>query len=261
MVEDIGADISSRISASGVAEDQQSELLALLQNYQRDFHALVEQNERIGRLTREMFDAAARITPLVENNLAEATATMARQSAAIANEAEARARWSLIIAAIAPLLGLLLGLVITARIVRPVRRMVGLLDQLTREAPRERLETDPAGRDEINDMAIALNTLADHRARFADWWRSSMQAAIACRDLSETESGDERMRAALEMHKAFGAKLARLDVERERMLEEATRLEIIAEQQTGDARGRASAKTLRSVAGSLRALAHMIEAS
>jgi methyl-accepting chemotaxis protein len=260
MVDGIAADIAARIADSAVAGDQKSELLALLDNYRRDFNALVTQNERIGELTEEMFQAAARITPLVEANLAEATATMAQQSAAIADDSARRARWSLLVAAVTPVLGLLLALVITALIVRPVRRMVGLLDQLTREVPRERLDADPAGRDEINDMAIALNTLADHRARFSDWWRSSMQAATACRDLSETDSDDERIQAALEMRKAFGGKLAQLQGECGRMLEEAARLDAIAERERGNARGRANAHELRSIAGRLRTLARMLEA-
>ncbi|NBD95985.1 MAG: hypothetical protein GVY11_05865 [Gammaproteobacteria bacterium] len=259
MVDAIADDITARIQASAIADEQQAALLSLLDDYRRDFHALVDQNERIARLSEEMFQAAARITPLVEDNLAEATATMSAQSAAIARDAAQRAQWSLVIAAVTPLLGLVLALIITARIVRPVRRMVGLLDQLTREVPRERLDADPAGRDEINAMALALNTLADHRARFAEWWRSSMQAATACRDLSESASDDERIEAALEMRRAFGAKLAQLDGERERLLDEAARLESIAARESRNARGRAKAEELQSIAGDLRTLARMVE--
>jgi methyl-accepting chemotaxis protein len=163
------------------------------------------------------------------------------------------------VAAIAPVLGFVLALVITSRIVRPVQRMVGLLDQLTHEVPRERLDTDPAGRDEINAMAIALNTLADHRARFSEWWRSSMQAAVACRDMSEADSDDERVEAALELRKAASAKLAQLDGERDRMLDEAARLDAIAASQSHNARGRARANELQRIAGNLRTLVRMVE--
>jgi methyl-accepting chemotaxis protein len=259
MVDAIADDIATRISSSAVAADQKAGLMALLDNYRRDFHALVAQNNRIGQLTAEMYQAAARITPLVESNLADATATMAQKSAEIAESSAKRARWSLLVAAIAPVLGFVLALVITSRIVRPVQRMVGLLDQLTHEVPRERLDTDPAGRDEINAMAIALNTLADHRARFSEWWRSSMQAAVACRDMSEADSDDERVEAALELRKAASAKLAQLDGERDRMLDEAARLDAIAASQSHNARGRARANELQRIAGNLRTLVRMVE--
>jgi len=259
MVDAIADDIAARISASAVAADEKATLTALLENYRDDFHALVEQNDRIARLTAQMYDAAARITPLVEENLTEATATMAQQSADIAASSAERARWSLIVAGIAPVLGLLLALFITSRIVRPVHHMVELMDRLTREAPRERLDTDPAGRDEINAMAIALNTLADHRARFAEWWRSSMQAAIACRDLNEVDSEDERIEAAMELRKAISAKLSQLEGERDRMLDEAARLDTLATDQPDNGRGRATAQALRDMAANLRNLVHMVD--
>lgn len=259
MVDAIADDIAARISASAVAADEKTTLMALLDNYRDDFHALVEQNDRITRLTAQMYDAAARITPLVEENLTEATATMAQRSADIAASSAERARWSLIVAGIAPVLGFLLALFITSRIVRPVHHMVELMDQLTRAVPRERLDTDPAGRDEINSMAIALNTLADHRARFAEWWRSSMQAAIACRDLNEVDSEDERIEAAMELRKAISAKLSQLEGERDRMLTEAARLDMLATDQPDNGRGRATAQALRDMAANLRNLVHMVD--
>jgi methyl-accepting chemotaxis protein len=259
MVDAIADDIAARVAASSVAADQQAALVALLDNYRRDFHALVDQNDRIARLTSEMYEDAARINPLVEGNLAEASATMAQKTAEIADSSAQRSRWSLLVAGIAPLLGLLLAIVITSRIVRPVQRMVGLLDRLTREVPRERLDTDPTGRDEINAMAIALNTLADHRARFSEWWRSSMQAAVACRDLGDMTDADERIEAALELRKAASARLAQLDAERARMLDEAGRLETLATRQPRGARGRAGAVELRGIAGNLRTFARLIQ--
>lgn len=258
MVDAIAEAIADRVAASAVAVDQRRELTALLEGYRRDFHALVEQDARIAQLTDAMYQAAARITPLVETNLANVTAAMADRSAAIAENATQRARWSLIVAGIAPLLGLLLAILITARIVRPVRRMVGLLDQLTREVPRERLDTDASGRDEINAMAIALNTLADHRARFSEWWRSTMQAAIACRDLSNSDDGDARIDAALELRKAAMARLGQLEHEHQRMLEQAARLDALADQQPGGSRGRAAATELRTIAGNMRTLGRML---
>lgn len=260
MVDDIAGGIAERIAGSAVAADQQQLLSSLLERYRQDFLALVDQNTQIARSTDAMYQAAAQITPLVERNLAQATATMAEQSEEIAAASAERARWSLVVAAVVPVLGFLLALLITSRIVRPVQRMVGLLDQLTREAPRDRLEVDPAGRDEINAMAIALNTLADHRARFSEWWRSSMQGEIACRDLQEAGGDEARAEAAVELRNAVGAKLSQLDAEGERMLDGAERLDAMAADQSANARGRVNANALREIAGNLRALARMVAA-
>lgn len=259
MVDTIGAEIESRVQASSLPRDERSALGALLAGYLRDFHALVEQNARIEELTADMDQAAARISPLVEANLETATAAMQARATELAESSAERAHWSLIIAAIAPVLGLLLAVLITSRIVLPVRRMAGLLDRLTRENPSERIATDPAGRDEVNAMGIAVNTLLDHKARFFDWWRSSMQEAIACRDLGRAETDQERAREALELSYATDAKLAQLARERGRMLTEAQRLDRLATEAAGAQLGRAAIAELRTIAGDLRTLAGMLE--
>lgn len=259
MVDAIGADIEARIQASPLPADERSALSALLAGYLRDFHALVEQNARIEQLTAAMYEAAARIRPLVETNLASAMAAMQERSAALAETSAARARWSMIVAAIAAVLGLLLALLITSRIVCPVRRMAELLDRLTRENPSERIPTDPNGRDEVNAMGIAVNTLLDHKTRFFDWWRSSMQEAIACRDLGRAEDDDERVRAALELNRATDAKLTLVAAERERLIAKAQRLDQLATSAVGTSFGRAASAELRTMAGDLRTLAGMLE--
>lgn len=259
MVDAIGADIEARIQAASLPQEEQAALSALLATYLGDFDALVEQNARIDALTAAMSESAARITPLVEANLASARAAMQARSAELAENSAERARWSMIVAAIAPVLGLLLALLITALIVRPVRHMAELLDRLTRENPQERIATDPEGRDEVNAMGIAVNTLLDHKARFFDWWRRSMQATIACRDLGAADSDQERARAALELRQATEATLAQLATERERMIAEAERLDQLAAGTAGAQVGRSASAELRTIAGDLRTLAGMLE--
>lgn len=210
MVDQIAADIRHQITESAVAQTEKAEFNALLRGYERDFHALVDQDHLIASLTEEMYQAAARITPLVETNLAEANRLMESMSAQIAADSAHRARLSLIISAAAAVLGALFAVLITARIVRPVAAMSGLLDRLTRENPTERIPTDPDGRDEINAMAIAVNTMADHKAKFFDWWRSSMRETIALRDLDTAQTSGEHDDAARELQAAAADKLRQL---------------------------------------------------
>lgn len=259
MVDEIGADIARRIQASSLPSQEQAVLSALLTRYLRDFRALVKQNARIEELTAAMYRAAARITPLVETNLLSATTAMHERSAELAENSVERARWSIVVAAIAPVLGFLLALLITALIVRPVRRMADLLDRLTRENPRERIATDPAGRDEVNAMGIAVNTLLDHKARFFDWWRSSMQEAIACRELGDAKTDQEQAQAALDLHRATDAKLAQLATERGRLLRQAGQLDQLAGDAAQAPLDRTTGTELRTIAGNLRTLAGMLE--
>ncbi|MGB5832061.1 MAG: HAMP domain-containing protein [Thiohalocapsa sp.] len=229
MVDDIATGIRGQITASSIADAEQAELSALLDGYQRDFHALVDQDRGIAKLTEEMYAAAAPITPLVEANLAAANELMQQMSAAIADSAAARGRASLIAAALATALGALFAILITTGIVRPVRRMAGLLDRLTRENPSERMPTDPAGRDEINAMAAALNTMADHKSRFSKWWRSSMQEAIALRDRNTATNPDEREDADYELRRAVLSKLSQINAVKARLLDQTERIDGVAD--------------------------------
>lgn len=258
MVDAIAADIEARIQAAPLPSEEQRALSALLARYLRDFHALVAQNHRIETLTTAMDEAAAQITPLVDRNLLRATAAMQDRSTELAERSADRARWSISVAAIAPALGFLLALLITARIVRPVKHMAELLDRLTRENPQDRIATDPAGRDEVNAMGIAVNTLLDHKARLFDWWRSSMREVTACRELDRAQTDQTRTQAAQELQRATDAKLAQLAKERERLMNEAQRLDQLAAN-AGAALGRSASVELRTIAGDLRTLAGMLE--
>nr|WP_240906036.1 HAMP domain-containing protein [Thiorhodococcus mannitoliphagus] len=229
MVDRIAADIRSQVRASGIADDEKDRLDALLAAYERDFHALVEQDARIASLMQQMDEAVASITPLAQENLRQARARMQEMSARIDATSAEKARLSLGVAAAALALGAILALVITRRIVRPVRDMAGLLDRLTHENPTERIATDPKGRDEINAMAISLNTMADHKATFFHWWRSSMQEAIALRDLSAGSGLDERDEATEELRLAAMSKLQQLNSIKGRIQRDAGRVREIGE--------------------------------
>ena len=211
MVGEIAGSIRRQITASPIAEADKAVLTGLLENYERDFLALVAQNDRISELTVAMNEAEDRITPLVKQNLDEANRLMASQTAEITETSNQSARWNLIIVLIALVLGIFLAAAITARIVRPVREMAGLLDRLTHENIVERIATHPNGRDEINDMAESLNTMADHRATFVHWWKTSMDEAIALRDIHSAQSDSARDEATDELRQAAVEKVQRLN--------------------------------------------------
>lgn len=211
MVGEIVAGIRAQVEASSVAGVEQTELLGLLSAYERDFLALVEHNGRIQVQTAEMHEAAAKITPLVESNLDQANNALLEASARIEASSTRSARRNLFIAVAALVIGGVFTLLLTWRIVRPVREMAGLLDRLTHENPMERIETDPKGRDEINAMAASLNTMADHKSAFFDWWRTSMKEAIAIRDMHRGGPESERFEAAEELRTAAMSKVRQIN--------------------------------------------------
>ena len=238
MVDAISAQLAERISASSLEPPEKTRLADLLDGYIRDFHALVDQDRRIAELTAEMDAAASRITPLVAENLEQAQKQLDAASGRLALDSAARASRGLMVALGGAVLGALLALLLTVSIVRPVRQMAGLLNRLTHESPNERIAVDPDGRDEINHMAISLNTLADHRTRFIQWWRASMQEATALRDLGSATDSDERRDAEAELDQANRAKAALLAGERQHISAQARRVLALAEGL--DARGDAA---------------------
>jgi HAMP domain-containing protein len=261
MVEALAAEIRGMIDASGIAADDKVALDGLLAAYERDFHALVDQDRTITVLTAEMDNARALITPLVEANLAQANRLMDEMSTRIVSASADRARLGLLIAFGAFVLGALFAVLIVARIVRPVREMVALLDRLTHENPTERIAVDQDGRDEINAMAISLNTMADHQATYFHWWRSSMQEAIAMRDLHEGATDEERFEAAEELRKAALSKLQQLNAIKGRLLHQAESVLAVAERIDQD-HGRApreDGELLRTAASEITTLVRVVD--
>lgn len=181
--------IDSQVDASVISAKEKMHFKTLLGNYRSDFLALIEQNDLIGRLMDDMQEAVAKIALLVKDDVDSANQTMAEMAAGINASSVENARLMLWIVALASFLGVFFAITITLRIVRPLRRMAGLLDQLAYEESTQRMPFVPGGRDEVNAMAESVNTMADHKAHFIAWWKTSMQEADACRKLEESLQG------------------------------------------------------------------------
>jgi len=201
------AGMSRRISDSTISTQDQTQLLTLLEEYQRDFLALVEQNRHIAQLEGEMREAVRQIAPMVRNNVHDADQAMEQTANRIDSAARAAARLMLWIALFAALLGIAAIVIVIRRIARPLRRMAGLLDQVAYEEPMERIPVIPGGRDEVNAMAVSVNAMADHRARFLTWWKTSMREAESREQLqTATGAAAETEQAERELQEARQAK-------------------------------------------------------
>lgn len=176
--------IHARLDNSAITETDKKEFEALLAAYRRDFLALIEQNQEIDRLHSEMRITVAEMSPLLKSNVMEADLAMRESTERIQTSSATDARFMLWVAALAALLGVVSTVIITRSIARPLRRMAGLLDQVAYEEPIERIPTIPGGRDEVNAMAQSVNSMADHKSNFIDWWKSSMRETEACEQVA-----------------------------------------------------------------------------
>lgn len=228
-VQDIAGQIRQRVQGSAIVAADRAQLLALLDHYERDFLALVAQNDLIAELTLAMNQAAEGIEPLAHHNLDRADRDMREEQARLIGETHRQARINLLVVLGAVALGILFTVLLTRRIVRPVLDMAGLLDRLTHESPSERISTVPGSRDEIDAMARSLNTLADHRANFMHWWKAAMDEARALRKLHEAAIPDLRDEALEELRRAALAQVQQLNGLRGQLLQEVDDLEALSQ--------------------------------
>ncbi len=218
MVAELAREIRAQIAASAIAEADKALLTGLLRDYQRSFLVLVAQRAQIAELTRGMDAAAERVAPLLTSNSAQANQMMADRLDEISLATQASTRLAVSVMLGAGVLGALFAAAITLRIVRPLRQMAGLLDNLAYGAPTSRAAAVPGGRDEVNAMALSLNALIDHRANFIAWWKSSMNEMNAQRSLDAAGTDDERAAAVRELRALARARVEQLNAVRGRLL-------------------------------------------
>lgn len=218
MVVEIARGIHAQIAASPLSAADKALIAGLLRDYEQGFRDLVAQYDRIVQLTRGMDAAAEQVAPLIKENVDQANQLMAARVAEIAAASRASIRLDLIVLACAIGLAIVFAIAITVRIVRPVRQMAGLLDDLAFGTPTTRVKVFPGGRDEINAMAESVNALIDHRATFLGWWKSSMDELSARLALEGASSEEARDEAITDLRAATIARLRQLNAIRGRLL-------------------------------------------
>ena len=251
--------IRAQIATSTIADADKALLTGLLRDYQRSFLVLVSRRAIIADLIGEMDAAANRVVPLIQQNVAQADQLMAGRVAEITESSQASIRRGLIVVAAAIALATLFAVTITRTIVRPVRQMAGLLDDLAYGTPTGRVPTVAAGRDEINAMGESLNALINHRANFLEWWKASMNEVTALRDLAAASTEAERDEANRELYAAEIAAVQQINAIRGRLLQHSERLvEVARRARTGS--GKLSGDDATALEHSARGVAVLLEA-
>lgn len=251
--------IRAQIAASTIADADKALLTSLLRDYQRSFLVLVSRRAIIADLIGEMDAAANRVVPLIQQNVAQADQSMASRVTEITESSQASMRRGLIVVAAAIALATLFSVMIARTIVRPVRQMAGLLDDLAFGTPTGRVPTVAGGRDEINAMGESLNALMDHRANFLEWWKASMNEVTALRNLAAASTEAERDEANRELYAAEIATVQQINAIRGRLLQHSERLvEVARRARTGS--GKLSADDATALEHSARGVAVLLEA-
>ncbi len=221
MVLEVAAMIRSQIAASPLSDGDKALLVDLLRDYQQGFLQLVEQHARLVVLTRAMDAAANQVTPLIQANVGQAMQLMATRSEEISESSQASVGLGLLVLIGAIVLAIVFTVELTTRIVRRIRQMAGLLDDLAYGRPTAHVPAVPGGRDEINCMAQSLNALLDHRANFLGWWKASTNELSAWRELDSAKTDAARDTAITELHTANVATLEQLNAIRDRLRQHA----------------------------------------
>ncbi len=156
--------IMDNIARSEVPIEKKQSMRDQIRAYERDFIALVEQNDRIIALTAQMRDAVHRIEPLVISNVRETIARVEQASVNTRELSEQKAFLALTVSIAAVLLGVYFSVVIARHITRPVATLLGLAE-LVSGSEGESAEIGEIGnQDEIAALAGAMGHMAgSHR--------------------------------------------------------------------------------------------------
>ena len=160
--------LRSQIAQSGISSGNKQRFNALLDSYASDFLSLVAQNDIIDRLALEMNDAAHQITQMVERNIEIADRTMKETTETINADSQANSRLMLIIVMVALLLGISFAVYITRYITHSLHRIGTVLSRMAHSDPTDRVPVT-GGRDELDAMGAAVNTMSDHMERLIAW--------------------------------------------------------------------------------------------
>ena len=160
--------LRSQVARSGISPGNKQKFNALLDSYETDFLALVAQNDVIDRLVMEMNDAARKITQMAERNVEIADRAMKETTEIINADSQTNSRLMLMVVFVASLLGIFFAVFITRYITHSLHRIGTVLSRMAHSDPTERVPVT-GGRDELDAMGAAVNTMSDHMERLTAW--------------------------------------------------------------------------------------------
>ena len=148
--------IRDNIALSQISVENKNMLTGLVDRYEQDFLALVDESDRIIRLTANMRNAVHKIEPLVAANVQEAIMSMERETEEIGETTRTRAFLALLVSVTALLTAIFFVVLITRRITVPLFTLMGLAEIHTDD---EQVSEDLGHKDEVRALAAAMGRM------------------------------------------------------------------------------------------------------
>lgn len=116
--------IKNNINTSSIQEKDKVAIYRLLERYQKAFHDLVAQDQKIKVIANSMRDAVHKIEPAIEQNLTITDKEMAQIVSHTTESADRSVSIALIMSVIAIILGVIFAFIIVRTITKPVKDVV-----------------------------------------------------------------------------------------------------------------------------------------
>ncbi len=148
--------IQDNIASSQILVENKKLLTELVDRYEKDFRALVEEDNRIITLTARMRNSVHKIEPLVEANVRDAIVLMERETEEIRTTSINRSMLALGLSLLALLVAIFFAVVITRRITSPLSTLMSVAEILTDD---EQVSEDLGHKDEVRALAAAMGRM------------------------------------------------------------------------------------------------------
>jgi len=148
--------IQDNIASSQISMDNKKILTGMVDRYELDFLALVEENNRIIALTARMRNAVHKIEPLVEANVQDSIMLMQEETAEIRTNSRNKAFLALSLSLLALMTAVFFAVLIRRRITVPLYTLMNLAELHTDD---EQVSKDLGHKDEVKALAAAMGRM------------------------------------------------------------------------------------------------------
>ncbi|MBF0158592.1 MAG: HAMP domain-containing protein [Magnetococcales bacterium] len=122
--------IRRNVESCNLPEEHKRSMLEKLVTYENAFAQLVKQNDHIAVVTEEMRAAVHDIEPVIARDLEQVVAETTAIAQATQQQAHSRANWSMVFALLIVVIGIMLSVLITRRIVQPILTLQGFAERV-----------------------------------------------------------------------------------------------------------------------------------
>lgn len=155
----LSGDLVMKVFSSPIPDDAKNQALGLLKKYQANFDSLVEKDQQIATMRKEMAAEAHQVVALAAETSHLAETSAQDQIAQIAAKAKSSTLLMTLFSLLSVLIGAVSGFLFTRRLSRPMTQSVRMIQEMETGRLGRRLKLKR--KDEIGQMADAMDSFAD----------------------------------------------------------------------------------------------------